>query len=64
MFLSREKENKFVLYFDNMPKEQSCWKIEVKREIKVEELKPAIVKIYDYYNQQDVFSTQYNLVAA
>jgi hypothetical protein len=53
-----------VLYFDSMPKKLACWKIELKREIKIEELKPAIVKIYDYYNTQDIFSTQYNLTPA
>ena len=57
----KEKENKIVLYFDNMSKKPTCWKIELKRAIKIEELKPAIVKIYDYYNQEDVFSTEYNL---
>ena len=50
-----------ALYFDEMPKEKSCWNIQTKREIKVEELKPALVKVYDYYNQEDVYSTEYNL---
>jgi alpha-2-macroglobulin len=52
-----------VLYFDNMSKKQTCWKVEVKQDIKIEDLKPAIVKIYDYYNQEDMFSTQYTLPA-
>jgi len=56
-----EKENKFVLYFDGMTKKQSCWEIEVKQEIKIQDLKPAIVKIYDYYNTDDVFSTEYSI---
>ena len=61
IYFFSEKENQVVLYFDSMPKKPACWKIELKREIKIDELKPAIVKIYDYYNTQDVFSTQYNL---
>ena len=56
-----EKENKVVLYFNSMTKKFTCWNIELKHETKIGELKPAIVKIYDYYNREDVFSTQYNL---
>ena len=50
-----------VLYFDAMPSSHNCWTIRLKREVKVEELKPAVVKIYDYYNQEDVVSVGYNL---
>jgi hypothetical protein len=56
-----EKENKFVLYFNSMTQKFTCWNIELKREKDIGELKPAIVKIYDYYKREDVFSTEYNL---
>ncbi len=50
-----------ILYFDYIPKLSSCWQFRVKRTAKVDELKPAIVKVYDYYNQEDTYSTEYNL---
>ena len=49
-----------ALYFDHMPKEKACWDLEVKQSTVIEELKPAIVKIYDYYKQEDKVSTDYN----
>jgi hypothetical protein len=57
-----QKEGTIVLYFDKMPKEENCWAVAVKETAKVGKLKPALVKIYDYYNQEDVFSTSYNVV--
>lgn len=50
-----------VLYFDEIPKTETCWKIELKQVTKIEELKAALVKIYDYYNQEDKVSVDYNL---
>ena len=61
-FEYEEKEGKVVLYLDSMPKEKNCWDVQVTAKSKVEELKSAIVKIYDYYNQDDVVSTEYNVV--
>ncbi len=58
--IDHEKGN-FVLYFDSMPKSNSCWTMELKQQMLVTELKPAIAKIYDYYTQEDTFSTEYNL---
>ena len=56
-----EKEGRVVLYFDSMPKESLCLTLGVKETAKIGELKPALVKIYDYYDQDDVFETNYNL---
>ena len=54
-----EKDRKVALYFNEVPKTETCWKMEFKRETVVEKLKPAIVKIYDYYDPKETFSTQY-----
>ena len=56
-----DKEGRVVLYFDSMPKESLCLTLGVKETAKIGELKPALVKIYDYYDQDDVFETNYNL---
>lgn len=50
-----------VLYFDEMPKDMTCWNIATKREMAIDELKPAMVKVYDYYNQEEAFATEYSL---
>ena len=55
-----EKENKIALYFNEMSKSQFCHDIEVKEKNKVEDRQPALAKIYDYYDQNDAFSTEYN----
>ena len=55
-----EKENKIALYFNEMSKSQFCHDIEVKEKNKVEDRQPAVAKIYDYYDQNDAFSTEYN----
>jgi len=54
-----EKEQTVALYFNAMTKENNCWEMEVKQVTKIEKLKPAIVKIYDYYDPKETFSTKY-----
>jgi len=56
-----EKENTVVMYFNDMPKEKSCWTFQTKRDNAVGDLQPANVKIYDYYDPKETFSTSYNL---
>eukprot|EP00095_Tigriopus_kingsejongensis_P009746 maker-scaffold1177_size57108-snap-gene-0.11 protein:Tk09746 transcript:maker-scaffold1177_size57108-snap-gene-0.11-mRNA-1 annotation:"alpha-2-macroglobiln splicing variant 1 precursor" len=59
-----EEKGHVVLYFDTMPKNEACWIMELKQVTVIEELKPALVKIYDYYNQEDKVSVDYNLAAS
>lgn len=52
---------KIVLYFNEMTVDTSCWDIELLRKTVINELKPAVIKIYDYYDPEEAFSTQYNI---
>lgn len=54
------KTNVLALYFNDMPKSNQCHEYAVKEVDKVEDRKPAIAKIYDYYDQKDILSIQYN----
>eukprot|EP00092_Neocalanus_flemingeri_P108736 GFUD01139655.1.p1 GENE.GFUD01139655.1~~GFUD01139655.1.p1 ORF type:complete len:1716 (-),score=430.19 GFUD01139655.1:66-5213(-) len=56
-----EKENKIVLYFDSMPKEEKCISLELKQVISIEDAKAALVTVYDYYNREDSASVLYSL---
>lgn len=55
------KTNVLALYYNDMPKHKSCHEFEVKEVDKVTDRKPAIAKIYDYYDQRDILSIEYNL---
>jgi len=56
-----DKENKVVLYFDSMSKEEKCIDMELKQVINIEAAKAALVTIYDYYNRQDSAAVLYTL---
>jgi len=56
-----DKENKVVLYFDSMSKEEKCIDMELKQVINIEGAKAAVVTIYDYYNREDSASVLYTL---
>jgi hypothetical protein len=56
------EENTVALYYNDMPKEEICNKFTVVKKVDIKELKPAIVKIYDYYNQEDIYSTEYTII--
>ena len=56
-----EKENNIALYFNDMSKSQFCYKFQVQEKNKVEDIQDALAKIYDYYDQNDAFSTKYNI---
>lgn len=55
------KTNVMALYFNEMPKEESCLNFKVKEVSTVEKRQPAIAKIYDYYDQRDILSIDYNI---
>ena len=56
-----EKENNIALYFNDMSKSQFCYDFQVQEKNKVEDRQDALAKIYDYYDQNDAFSTKYNI---
>jgi len=56
-----EDENKVVLYFDSMPKQEKCLEVPVKMVTPVLEAKHAIATIYDYYNKEDKQAIKYNM---
>jgi hypothetical protein len=56
-----EKEQKIILYYDEMLKETNCYYIELKKAMDIKEIKPAIATIYDYYNSKNTFSTSYTI---
>ena len=45
-----------ALYFDDVPAERQCWEIKVRAKMRVQKLRPAVVQVYDYYNQEDIES--------
>ena len=51
-----------ALYFNEIPREELCLSVDVKEKIKIEDRKPAIAKVYDYYNQDDIVSIEYNML--
>lgn len=54
-----EKEGRVALYFDAMPAERTCWQVQLQRRQRVEKLQPAVVQVYDYYNQEDITEVEY-----
>ena len=56
-----EKENKVVLYFDDMPRKERCVEVAMKQVMVVEEPKPAIATVYDYYNKEETVTISYDM---
>ncbi len=61
---SNAEEGTVAMYFDTMGREERCWRLRVKREAPVEELKPAIVRVFEYYNSENAVSVEYGLAPA
>jgi len=56
-----EKENKVVLYFDQISQQETCVKIEVKKVTNIKNSKDATVTVYDYYNREETATVLYNM---
>ena len=56
-----DKTDTVALYFNEMPKTETCLKFNVKEVTEIKDRKPAVAKVYDYYNQKDIVSIEYNL---
>ncbi|XP_043934938.1 alpha-1-macroglobulin-like [Protopterus annectens] len=46
------KTNEVIIYLEELSRETNKFVFRVKEEIPVKNLKPAMVKIYDYYNER------------
>ena len=55
----KDETNTVAMYFDEMPKRQICFELETGQFFPVQSTQPSIAKIYDYYDQTDVFSVEY-----
>jgi len=56
------EEDKVVLYFDQMELgRKNCLELELVQVTKVENSKPALVTVYDYYTREETASTMYEL---
>ena len=57
-----EKENKVVLYFDSMSKQEKCIDLTIKQTTIIDDAKDALITVYNYYNRENSASVLYNLV--
>ncbi|XP_061682703.1 alpha-2-macroglobulin-like [Syngnathoides biaculeatus] len=56
-----QKEDRVLVYLEELPKDIPInHNLELIQEIPVQDLKPAVVKIYDYYQPSDQAETSYN----
>jgi len=56
-----EKDNKVVLYFDEMTRQETCVRLEVKEVTSIKNSKDAMVTVYDYYNREETATILYNM---
>uniref|UniRef100_A0A3Q1J5E0 Uncharacterized protein n=1 Tax=Anabas testudineus TaxID=64144 RepID=A0A3Q1J5E0_ANATE len=62
LFVDRveEKDDHVLMYIQQLPKDKPInHQLEIVQEIPVQNLKPAVVKIYDYYQPSDQAETEY-----
>jgi len=57
----KEDKDNVVLYFDSWPREELCIALPLKQDTIINEVKPAVVSLYDYYNTDDKASVLYSL---
>nr|XP_027226646.1 pregnancy zone protein-like [Penaeus vannamei] len=57
------KGNKVILYIVGLSAEEACADFGVVRELEVEDAKPGVVVVYDYYQPEFAVSTNYRLAA-
>merc|ERR1712130_1012232 len=59
--MGKEDKDNVVLYFDSWPREELCIPLPLKQDTIINEVKPAVVTIYDYYNTDDKATVLYSL---
>ncbi|KAH7966660.1 hypothetical protein HPB49_018408 [Dermacentor silvarum] len=58
------EKNQVNFYFEEITSENKCFDVRLHREFAIEDAKPATVKVYDYYEQENSNSVPYTLVAS
>ena len=56
-----EEDNKVILYFDQMTRQETCVTLEVEQVTKIKNSKEAMVTVYDYYNRDEMATVLYNM---
>jgi alpha-2-macroglobulin len=57
----KEDKDNVVLYFDSWPRDELCITLPLKQDTMINEVKPAVVSLYDYYNTDDKATVLYSL---
>jgi alpha-2-macroglobulin len=57
----KEDKDNVVLYFDSWPRDELCVTLPLKQDTIINEVKPAVVSLYDYYNTDDKATVLYSL---
>merc|ERR1712107_627146 len=57
----KEDKDNVVLYFDSWPRQEQCITLPLKQDTIINEAKPAVVSLYDYYNTEDKATVLYRL---
>lgn len=55
------EKNQLNLYFEEISSTEKCFDVHVIRDVEVEDAKPANVKVYDYYEQENSKTVSYTL---
>ncbi|XP_077398268.1 alpha-2-macroglobulin-like [Festucalex cinctus] len=56
-----QKDDRVLVYLESLPNDIPIYhNLELVQEIPVQDLKPAVIKIYDYYQPSDQAETEYN----
>ncbi|XP_077555844.1 pregnancy zone protein-like isoform X10 [Haemaphysalis longicornis] len=58
------EKNQVNLYFEEITSENKCFDIRLHRDFAIEDAKPATIKVYDYYEQENSNSVPYSLNAS
>ncbi|XP_075537197.1 pregnancy zone protein-like isoform X12 [Dermacentor variabilis] len=58
------EKNQVNFYFEEITSENKCFDVRLHREFAIEDAKPATIKVYDYYEQENSNSVPYSLVAS
>ncbi|XP_076322552.1 alpha-2-macroglobulin-like isoform X2 [Tachypleus tridentatus] len=55
------EENKLNLYFSELTDQKQCFNFWLEQDIEVQETKPATIRLYDYYEQEEEVVTSYSI---
>ena len=53
--------NRLQIYFFRLTLIKTCVSVDLKKEMEVEDAKPATIKLYDYYEPSQVVDTTYDI---